>query len=186
MMMRNRSDKVLVNPTGEQLVERDPIIAFSFYLSGRIGVLLSVADEIIGNLDAGFRDDCVHFDRVACAESLMWLWTLGAHEVVRTMCQATGSFSEQVMTQLTGLKKTLAVIRMPAAKMEKAGRKVTVSSDRSPAGWDVANRDLLVGDPTSTPDISARSVLQEFDRVFSSITKDDVLRRHEESYVRGQ
>lgn len=71
---------------------------------------------------------------------------------------------------------------MPAAKMEKAGKKAPVTSNRSPAGWDVFNRDLFMNDPESGSDVSARFILMEFDRVFSSLTKDDVLGRHEESY----
>jgi hypothetical protein len=115
----------------------------------------------------------------------MWLWTLGAYEVVRTMCQAKSCFSDRTMDQLTHLKKTLSAVRMPAPKMEKAGERVSVTSNRSPAGWDVANRDLLINDPDARPDVSARLVLLEFDRVFSSITKNDVLCRHKESYPEG-
>jgi hypothetical protein len=74
---------------------------------------------------------------------------------------------------------------MPAAKMEKPGERAPVPSNRSPAGWDVAHRDLLVNDPDSRPDVSARSILAKFDLVFSSITKDDVLARHEEWYSGG-
>lgn len=118
------------------------------------------------------------FDR---AESLMWFWILGAYEVVRTMHQAKQCFSERLVDDLGRLKKTLAVIRMPAAKMEKPGKKAAVPSNRSPAGYDIENRDLLVGDPEESPDISARSVLSEFDRVFSSITKSDVLAHHREA-----
>ncbi len=36
---------VLINPTWEQIVERDPLIAFSRYLSGRKNVLLAIAAE---------------------------------------------------------------------------------------------------------------------------------------------
>jgi hypothetical protein len=39
-----------------------------------------------------------------------------------------------------------------------------------------------MNDPESGSDVSARFILMEFDRVFSSLTKDDVLGRHEESY----
>jgi hypothetical protein len=74
---------------------------------------------------------------------------------------------------------------MPAAKMEKPGKKVPVTSNRSPAGVDVSNRDLLVNDPESTADISARFILMEFNRVMSSITKNDILGHHEESYTGG-
>jgi hypothetical protein len=180
--MRNRFKDVLINPTWEQVVEREPLIAFSHYLSGRANVLLSVADEIVDNLDQGFSGAVVDGSRVERAESLMWLWILGSYEVVRTMCQAKNCFSDKAFNELSGLKKTLSTIRMPAAKMEKSGKKAPVTSNRSPSGWDVTNRDLLVNDPESIPDISARYVLKEFDRVFASITKDDVLGRHEETY----
>jgi len=99
------------------------------------------------------------------------------------MHQANECFSERLVQDLSGLKKTLATIRMPAAKMEKPGKRAAVTSDRSPAGWDVGNRDLLVKDPDESPDISARWMLSEFDRVFSSITKRDVFAHHEEAYA---
>src|SRR5947209_4903818 len=138
------------------MVEQYPLIAFSFYLSGRTSVLLSIAAEIIDNLDQAFSGSVIDGDRVARAESLLWLWTLGAYEVIRTMCQAKGCFSERAFGEFNKLKKTLSTVRMPAAKMEKPGKKVPVTSNRSPSGLDVSNRDLLVGDPESTPDISAR------------------------------
>jgi len=160
-------------------------MAFSIYLSGRKNVLLNVADEIIENLDQGFSSTVVDGSRIDRAEALMWLWTLGAYEVVRTMCQAKSCFSKKALDQLIQLKKTLSSIRMPAAKMEKAGQKVPVTSNRSPAGWDATNRDLLVNDPETEPNVFARFILMEFDRVFSAITKDDVLGPHEKSYSSG-
>ena len=181
MKLRDRFKEVLVDPTWEQIVERDPLIAFSFFLAGRVHVLFDVAGEIIENLDQGFLEAPVNGDRIARAESLMWLWILGTYEVVRTMCQAKDCFSERALDQLMQFKKTLSSVRMPAAKMEKAGRKVPVSSNRSASGWDVAGKDLFINDPESI-DVRARSLLQEFDRVFSSITKDDVLGPHEASY----
>lgn len=186
MRMKDRFNKVLVNPTWEEIVERDPIIAFSHYLSGRVHVLLTVADEITANLNQGFHDASVDGGRIERAELLMWLWTLGAYEVVRTMCQADKCFSETALSQLKQLKKALALIRMPAAKMEKAGKRVPVTSNRSPSGCDIQNRDLIVSDPESTSYVSARSILQEFDRVFSSIKKEDILGSHEESYGKTQ
>lgn len=87
-----------------------------------------------------------------------------------------------MQTSISRLKESLAVVRMPAAKMEKRGKKQPVTSNRSPAGWHVEKRDLLVNDPEVQPDISARTILSEFDRVFSAITKHDVLAKHEDSY----
>jgi hypothetical protein len=186
MKMRERFDTALVNPTWEEIVERDPLIAFSHYLCGRVHVLIAVADEIIENLDYGFSAKCIDGGRVERAESLMWLWTLGAYEVVRTMCQAEDCFSIKVFAELQKLKKSLSEVRMPAAKMEKPGGKrgkeVPVTSNRSPSGWNVPNKDLLINDPEVIPHVSARFLLAEFDRVMFSIGKDDILKNHESSY----
>lgn len=89
MPKQGRIEETLINPTWEQIVERDPLIAFSFYLSGRKNVLFTIADEIIENLDQGFAETVVDGGRLERAESLMWLWTFGAYEVVRTMCQSS-------------------------------------------------------------------------------------------------
>lgn len=182
MGYRDRFKETLINPSWEQTVERDPLMAFSHYLSGRVHVLMSFADEIVDNLDKGFSESCVVASQVERAESLMWLWTLGAYEVVRTMCQAKNCFSKRALQNLDNLKKTLANIRMPAAKMEKPGKKIPVTSNRSPSGWDVKNCDLLINDPEESLNVSARWILSEFDRVFSALTTDDVLASHEKSY----
>lgn len=179
--MRDRFKNVLVNPTWEQIVARDPLISFSHYLCGRVHVLLAIADEITENLEGGFSGQIVEGGQVERAESLMWLWTLGAYEVVRTMCQAKTCFTQPTLDELNQLKKLLSVVRMPAAKMEKPGVKIPVSSNRSPAGWDVSRRDLLVNDPESTS-IFARELLAEFERVFSSIKAADILGHHEDAY----
>jgi hypothetical protein len=53
MTMRGRFKEALINPTWEQIVERDPLMAFSLYLSGRVHVLLALADEILEHLTRG-------------------------------------------------------------------------------------------------------------------------------------
>ena len=170
------------NPTLEQIVEQYPLVAFSHYLAGRVEVLLAIANEITENLDVGFSDPSTDFGRIQRAESLMWLWMLGAYEVVRTMCQAKACFNSQILDELKHLKTLLSAVRMPAAKMEKLGFKIPVTSNRSPAGLNISRRDLLVNDPDST-DIFARDLLAEFDRVFSSIKPADILGRHEDAYI---
>jgi hypothetical protein len=182
MPLRDRFKHIMLNPTWEETVEREPLIAFSHYLCGRVSVLVSVADEIVDNLDEGFGVNFVDGGKVTRAETLMWLWVLGAYEVVRTMCQAKNCFSQTTVDQLQQLKKRLSIVRMPAAKMEKAGARVPVSSDRSPSGWDAAHKDLLVNDPDSA-DVSARTLLADFDRVFSAIRPEDILARHGSAYA---
>ena len=183
MKYLDRFQQSFVNPTWAQAVEREPLIAFSHYLSGQVNVLCCFADEIIESLDEGFSVQGIDGGQLERAESLMWFWLLGAYEIVRTMHQAKECFSERLVQDLSSLKKTLAIVRMPAAKMEKPGKKVAVTSNRSPSGLDVEKRDLLVNDPEENPDISARWILSEFDRVFSSITKSDVLAHHEKAYA---
>ncbi|MEI2769495.1 MAG: hypothetical protein V9G98_01710 [Candidatus Competibacter sp.] len=153
-------------------------MAFSFYLSGRVNVLCAFADEIIDNLDKGFFSEYVDGAMVERAESLMWPWVLGAYEVVRTMYQAKQCFSERLAQELKDLKNQLSVVRMPAAKMEKRGKNVAVTSNRSPSGWDFNNSDLLINDPDDDKNVSARQILAEFDRVFCSISRSDVLSSH--------
>ncbi len=183
MKYRERFGESLLNPTEEQLLEREPLLAFSFYLSGRVLVLCDLADEIVANLDQGFSAETINGGVIGRADTLMWFWLLGAYEVVRTMHQAKQCFSERLSADLQDLKKHLARARMPAAKMEKPGRRAPVTSHRSPSGWDYGNRDLLVNDPEERESITARGLLAHFDQVFSSISRADVISHHSESYL---
>ncbi len=79
---KGRRIKCLVNPTEEEILAQEPLIAFSFYLSGRNNILLSVSDEIIEKFDKGFaNDDCgLDCGLIGHASTLMWFWTLGTYE----------------------------------------------------------------------------------------------------------
>ena len=46
MRYLERFQRTLIDPTWAQIVEREPLIAFSHYLSGHVNVLFSFADEI--------------------------------------------------------------------------------------------------------------------------------------------
>lgn len=170
-----------MNPTWEEMVERDPLISFSWYLSGRMACLLDLGDEVLENLDAAFSDDSVDIEHFGREEMLMWFWVLGAYEVIRTMCQAKRCFRAELVQHLHLLKQELAKARMPAAKMEQPGKDLPVTSNRSPSSWDLPSRDLLIGDPT-TQIISARGLLKRFKSVVSSVVPEDILGRHEDAY----
>ena len=100
-MKKNPIKECLVNPTEEETLAREPLIAFSFYLSGRNNTLLSLSDEIIKNIDDGFSMNTLQGGQLERASTLMWLWTLGAYEVVRTMCQAKECFSENFYKRIS-------------------------------------------------------------------------------------
>lgn len=172
--------KVLVNPTWEEQVEREPLLAFSFILSTRHNQLTSVADEILDLLEQGISKELILGPKVTKAGILIWLWTLGAYEIVRTMCQAKSCFSQTSLDQLQPLKKRLAKVRMPEAKMEKPGKKSPVTSDRSPWCEVIESKDLLIGDPNEP--YSVRNMIEEYFSALDSIKPEDILARHEESY----
>lgn len=182
MNKKRRFNKVLINPTEEEMFENDPLMAFSWYLSGRNNLLLSTLDEIIENLDKGFTVDRINQSGlIQKASSQMWFWTLGAYEVIRTISQAKVCFSDDFNVKVADLKRELGKVRIPNAKMEKKGKNIPVTSNRSPDGWDFENKDLLIGDPEHNF-LSARNLLQQYDDVMGNIRCEDVLKHHEESY----
>lgn len=154
-----------------------PLTAFSPYLASRHQVLLSIAAEIHDHLDAAARPR---------ASDLMWLWTLGAYELVRTICQAHACFAPRFHRAAADLRIDLERVRVASTKMERVkydrkDRSIPVPSDREPDLWDDARNDLLVGDPAAP--VSARHLLAEYARVLASLTPDDVLMRHEDSFT---
>jgi len=174
----------LINPTEEQRLEREPLLAFSFYLSGRNNILLHLSDEIIKKLDDGFNDgQRVNGALIEEASTSMWFWLLGAYEVVRTISQAKECFNVEFMTKINSLKRQLAVVRMPSAKMEEQGNPKPVNSNRSPDGWDFKSKDLLVGSPENPK--SARQLIKLYDEILCSLTPTEVIKKYEESYKRS-
>jgi hypothetical protein len=180
-MKDRRNFKVLFNPTQDQRLEREPLLAFSFYLSGKNNILLSLSDTIIEQLDEGFSDrKNLNINLIGEASSSFWFWSLGAYEVVRTISQAKDCFSTTFIDKINTLKKQLSIVRMPSAKMEEQGRKKPVNSNRSPDDWEINSKDLLVGSPDNP--ISARYLIELYDQTLCSLTPTDVIKRHEESY----
>lgn len=172
--------EVLINPTWEQEVSREPLLAFLFVLSTRNNQLAKIADEIIDCLNEGVSNERIYGPSVTRGGTLIWLWTLGAYEVVRTMCQAKSCFSQNCLDKLQPLKNKLAKVRMPDAKMEKKGKKVPVNSNRSPWLEVVESKDLLIGDPEEP--YSARALIDEYFSIIDSISPEDVIDKHEKSY----
>ncbi|MEZ4864741.1 MAG: hypothetical protein R3C14_25745 [Caldilineaceae bacterium] len=128
---------MLIDQSWEEFERQNPLAKFSFYLWGRVSVLFDIRIEILQCLDNAFANDLIAHESLSRAEMLSWLWILGAYEVVRTMCQADTCFSPEAAAKLSTLKRKLAIVRMPAAKMEKIGKSIPVTSGRSAAGIDL-------------------------------------------------
>jgi len=142
---------------------------------------VAMAREILGLLDVCDSGEAPARGR---ASDLMWLWTLGAYEVVRTMCQAQVCFSARFYRAAAALKLDLERVRVPSTKMERIkynrkDRSIPVVSDREADLWDGRHQDLRVGDPADA--VSARMLLGEYARVMSTLTAEDVLASHEAS-----
>ena len=162
-----------------------PLEQFSRYLAGRHRVLVAIAGEIVDNLDAA-QEASPERRR---ASDLMWLWTLGAYEVVRTMAQAQACFSPRFYREAAALKVALERVRVPGTKMERVrydrrAPAIAIPSDRPPDLWDDGARDLGVGDPADAA--SARALLAAYARVLGSLTAEDVVMRHEALFAGGQ
>ena len=173
--------KCLFNPTEEEMLNREPLLNYSFYLSSKNILLLNTIDTILENLDMGFSESSTNGDFISDASILTWFWTLGAYEIVRTMSETKDCFSKRINTKLNHLKTILAKARMPSSKMEKKGKKIAVNSNRSFVHWDVKNKDLLIGDPDDP--VSARYMFKYYDNTLSSITINDVIKKHELSEI---
>ncbi len=186
MIIANTRMECLINPTDDEMIQREPLLKYSFYLSSKNNLLLNTIDTIKVKLEKGITEKLINADLVADASILTWFWTLGAYEIVRTMTQTKDCFSNELIIKLSALKKKLSKVRMPSAKMEKEGQKTPVNSNRSFDGWDTKSKDLLIGNPDDY--ISARELFDLYDSTLSSIAVADVLKRHEESdqYGRNQ
>lgn len=154
-----------------------PLAAFSPYLASRDQVLRTIAAEILLHLDAADRPR---------ASDLAWLWTLGAYEVTRTMCQARACFAAPFYRGLADLKHDLERVRVASTKMERIkydrrDRSVPIPSDRPADLWDPISRDLLLGDPADPR--SARRLLAAYLGVLGSLTPADVRMRHEDAFA---
>jgi hypothetical protein len=182
--MKNRNNiECLINPTREKVLEREPLLAFSFYLSERNNNVLQLSDEILINLELGFSDgNKINTSIIGNASISMWFWTLGAYEIVRTISQAEECFSKEFISKINELKKQLAIVRMPSAKMEEQGKgkKIPVNSNRSADNWDFDSKDLVIGSPENLK--SAKQLIDLYDKTFNSLMPADIIKQHFESY----
>lgn len=89
------------------------------------------------------------------------------------MDQAKPCFKQPFSNKLQPLKKKLAKVRIPDAKMEKTGKRIPVTSNRSPWMELIESKDLLIGDPEDP--FSARELIDEYFEVIYSLKPSDVI-----------
>jgi hypothetical protein len=161
--------------------EKNPLLAFSPLTHLQVAALLALGDEIKDLISASVTGtSTVDGTTLNQAYARLWLWVLGAYDVLRTMSQAKACFTDDVAAQLIEEKRYLARLRMPLSKQEFAGVK-------APSGL----AGLLCGVDTSAKDVSftignevysANSVIARFAALISSIKLSDIKARHSDSY----
>lgn len=97
MIIENTRMKCLINSSEEEIIQREPLLKYSFYLSSKNNLLLNTIDTIRNKLDIGITDKYINSDLVGDASILTWFWTLGAYEIVRTMTQTNDCFSPRLV-----------------------------------------------------------------------------------------
>jgi hypothetical protein len=172
----------------ERVLDENPLVVFSLYTHVQARAVIALGEEIKALLeqsiklreeDTGPMVDGQGFNR---AYGLFWLWTLGAYEVVRTMCQprTEACFSASAWAQLRALKREISQLRIPFAKQEYAGRNVPIGAENSVAGISSDRPDvtfLIEGRK-----FSARDMISSFERFFDSIKRNDILMDLRQAY----
>ena len=162
--------------TIEHMLNSTPLVIFSVYTHSQVETLNELGSEILGILDASMKEECIESD-FHQIYGKFWLWVIGAYEVVRTMTDtktgAADCFSDRIKMPLAELKDSLADIRMPFAKQEIRGKNEIILNEASIAEFDLKKRDLAFS--INNNSIWVRRSIAEFQAVFSSISRADVL-----------
>ncbi len=160
----------------EHMRNSKPLVIFSVYTHLQAEALNKLGSEILGLLDASMNEDP---DMLALTKTYgkFWLWVIGAYEVVRTMTDkktgAADCFSDRIKKPLAKLKDSLAEIRIPFAKQQIRYKNDIISNEASIAKIDQEKGDFAFS--INNQSIWVRSSIAEFQAVFSSISRADVL-----------
>lgn len=162
--------------TIERMLNSTPLVIFSVYTHLQVEALNNLGGEILDILDTSIKEEGIEPD-FQQAYGKFWFWVIGAYEVVRTMTDkktgAADCFSDRIKKALGELKSSLADIRIPFAKQEIRGKNEMISNEASIAEFDLKKRDLAFS--INNNSIWVRRSIAEFQAVFSSISRADVL-----------
>jgi hypothetical protein len=164
----------------EKMLNENPLLAFSVYTHIQVEIVRDLGRQILEILDNAFEPSVVGENSVNRAYGLFWLWVLGSYEITRTMSQAESCFSNALIVKLRSFKKSVSILRMPFAKQEYPNKKRPIQAEASIYGIDTETGDLKF--EVRGKVVSMRSVVNEFESLFSSISRADILQRHELSY----
>ncbi|MCL1636144.1 hypothetical protein M2650_16095 [Luteimonas sp. SX5] len=163
------------------MLKKHPLIAFSPLTDFQVTSLLDVAVEVERLLDAAvISDQSVDGVTLNKGYALLWLWVLGAFEVLRTMAQARICFSEDLAERIVIQKRYLSRLRMPLSKQEFQGKAVASGLTGFLSGVDTKSRDVSFD--VGGVSYSARTMLHDFRSLISTVSPTDIKARHDSTY----
>lgn len=123
--------------TYEDLIRLNPISRFSIYTHAQASAVIELGASIKEQFDTMIQDGNIVDMSNGNPYGKVWLWVIGAYEVVRTMSDQKwkGSWSEERYTQIQEYKKRIADLRVPFAKQEHRNGKA-VNHENSIYGID--------------------------------------------------
>jgi len=168
----------------EELLERHPLLGFSLYTEVQCQFLVRFGKETSDLLDQMLAKEGIVNGDFNLAYGRIWLWILGAYEVVRTMCQAKVCFSDEYLAKLTNFKNAVADIRIPFAKQEKRGLKQPIHAELSVSGFDFGKKDFTFC--VGGKELHFRDLYDVFTRLVQNVSCNDIKQRFESSYDSGR
>jgi hypothetical protein len=157
------------------MFRKSPLMAFSPLTQLQLQCLEEVAGEIEDLLAESMLDpENANGNLISRSYSRMWLWLLGAYEVLRTMAEAKQCFSIQFHSRLLDEKRHFAEIRMPLAKQEYRGKKDSAWRDGFLIGIKLQTHDAFFA--INGIEYSARDLIARFRTFISSIQPADVVK----------
>jgi hypothetical protein len=164
----------------ENMLNENPLIGFSVYTHLQVEIVRNLGRQILEILDNAFEPGIADGNSVNRAYGMFWLWVLGSYEIIRTMTQSESCFSKSLVAKLRNLKKKVSILRMPFAKQEYPNKKQPIEAEASVYGVDTQTGDLKF--EVKGKVLSMRALIDEFESLFDSINRTDILQRHERSY----
>lgn len=158
----------------ETFISQNPLVRFSIYTYLQSQTLIRFGNSIKLQFDLILKEPGKLDLPKGDSYGDIWLWFVGAYEVVRTMADPKwkGSWSPQKHQEIVEFKKRIADIRVPFAKQELRSSRA-VNAENSIFGVDHERRTYLfkIGDQI----FDVRAEIEFFEELINGITSEDVL-----------
>ena len=160
--------------TYEESILKNPIVRFSVYTHVQAKAVIELGESIKEQFDEMINDENVVDMSKGDPYGKVWLWVIGAYEVIRTMSDPKwkSSWSDVRYCQLLEYKKHIADLRVPFAKQEHRNGKV-IKNENSIFGIDFMEKSYLY--KVKGKVFNVRKEINHFESLIGDIQPEDVL-----------